>query len=61
MLSFCMRLSYPARKERDLLARRYLQEIRISPSNFNRPKTKADLADYWDILLISKRTEAVGG
>jgi len=26
----------------------------------NRPVNEADLADYWDILLISKRTEAVG-
>jgi hypothetical protein len=26
-----------------------------------RPKNESDLADYWDILLISKRTEAVGG
>jgi hypothetical protein len=28
---------------------------------FARPKNESDLADYWDILLISKRTEAVGG
>lgn len=26
----------------------------------NRPDTENDLADYWDILLIAKRTEAVG-
>jgi hypothetical protein len=25
-----------------------------------RPNNESDLADYWDILLISKRTEAVG-
>jgi hypothetical protein len=32
-------------------------EYSIIPS---RPLNEADLADYWDILLISKRTEAVG-
>jgi hypothetical protein len=26
----------------------------------NRPRNESDLADYWDILLISKRTEAGG-
>jgi hypothetical protein len=32
-------------------------EYSITPS---RPLNERDLADYWDILLISKRTEAVG-
>lgn len=31
---------------------------RIKPK---RPGNESDLADYWDILLISKRTEVVGG
>ena len=30
------------------------------PFKPNRPINESDLADYWDILLISKRTEAVG-
>jgi hypothetical protein len=30
------------------------------PIKPNRPSNESDLADYWDILLISKRTEAVG-
>jgi len=32
-------------------------EYSIKPT---RPSNESDLADYWDILLISKRTEAVG-
>jgi hypothetical protein len=32
-------------------------EYSISP---NRPRNESDLADYWDILFISRRTEAVG-
>jgi hypothetical protein len=31
------------------------------PIESGRPKNESDLADYWDIVLISKRTEAVGG
>ena len=31
------------------------------PIKPNRPLNESDLADYWDILLIAKRTEAVGG
>jgi hypothetical protein len=30
------------------------------PIEPDRPSNESDLADYWDILLISKRTEAVG-
>jgi hypothetical protein len=30
------------------------------PFNPKRPANESDLADYWDILLIARRTEAVG-
>jgi hypothetical protein len=30
------------------------------PIEPNRPPNESDLADYWDILLIARRTEAVG-